>query len=496
MIPVLACSGLTKEFVAGLPVLNKVELTLGAGEVVALMGENGAGKSTLAAILAGIQQPTSGTIRFHDQVFTPHSRRAAQLAGVAMVTQELNLIPTLTVAENLTIEAMPNHFGVIDRSNQRRQAKDALALVGAGELDPSAIVARLGVAQRQLVEIAAGLRRKCRVLILDEPTAALSPSESEALFKQIELLRGQGVCIVYITHRLNEVFHLADRAIVLRDGGIVADISKSALNRNLLVRAMVGRDVSDRSSTSNKTELPALELKGVRGINLTVNQGEVVGLAGLVGAGRTELLRSVFGADKPTGEVLLRGRRLAPRNPSASVRAGLGFLTEDRKDQGLLLPLAVRENISVADLPRLAHAGIVNRRKEAEVAERSRIDLRIRSTSIEQPVSRLSGGNQQKVVLARWLAKRSEILLLDEPTRGIDIGARQEIYDLIEQMAKEGKAVLLASSDMNELMALCDRIVVLYAGIVTDELRREAFAQDRIMAAALGGAMIVGGGLS
>ena len=485
MTAVLAASELSKEFIGGLPVLAGVNFELFEGEVVALMGENGAGKSTLAAILAGIHRATSGRMTLGGQEYRPHSRREAQRAGVAIVTQELNLIPTLTVAENLTIEDMPTRLGVIDRRRQNQLARAALKPAGADDLDPTSLVAKLGIAKRQLVEIAAGLSRNCRVLILDEPTAALSPTESEALFVQIDLLRKQGVCVVYISHRLEEVLRLADRTIVLRDGIVAQIFPKGGLNRDLLVRAMVGREIAERAQTSFVTDRPALELRGVRGVDLTVNAGEVVGLAGLVGSGRTELLRDAFGADAASGEVSMKGRRLWPRTPAAAVRAGLGFVTEDRKDQGLFLPLTLRENVSIAALRNMCSLGTVRRGIEAEVAESARAKLNIRSNSIEQPVARLSGGNQQKVVLAKWLARNSDVLLLDEPTRGIDIGARQEIYDLVEQTAREGKAVLMASSDMNELLSLCDRIAVLSAGKVTDRLTRAEFDADRIMTSAL-----------
>jgi ribose transport system ATP-binding protein len=485
MSAVLAASGLSKEFVGGLPVLAGVDFDLFEGEVVALMGENGAGKSTLAAILAGIHAPTLGRMTLDGREYRPRSRREAQKSGVAIVTQELNLIPTLTVAENLTLEAMPTRLGVIDRKRQKQWAKTALEPAGADDLDPAGLVARLGIAQRQLVEIAAGLSRNCRVLILDEPTASLSPTESEALFVQIDLLRKRGICVVYISHRLEEVLRLADRTIVLRDGIVAQIFPKDTLDRDSLVRAMVGRDIAERSRTSFATDRPALKLQGVRGVDLTVNKGEVVGLAGLVGSGRTELLRSIFGADAPSGEVHVNGAKLWPRTPASAVRAGLGFVTEDRKDQGLFLPLTLRENVSIAGLRDLCRLGIVRRRIEADVAGSARTKLNIRSNSIEQRVSRLSGGNQQKVVLAKWLARNSDVLLLDEPTRGIDIGARQEIYDLVEQMAREGKAVLMASSDMNELLSLCDRIVVLSGGKVSDRLTRAEFDADRIMTSAL-----------
>lgn len=488
MSELLRATGLTKVYPPNHTALDGVDFEVRRGEVHALIGENGAGKSTLSSLIAGLRRPDQGAMTLDGATFAPASRHEAEAAGVRIVTQELNLVGTLTVAESLFIDRLPTRLGVIDRRRLEQNAREALRTVGADDISPSARIETLGVGQRQLVEIAAGLSRECKVLILDEPTAALTQPEAEALFAQIESLRARGVGMVYISHHLEEILHLADRITVLRDGRFVTTFSRGEATRDDLVRAMVGRDVAaEFVRTSHPSAETLLEVRDVRGVSFAVRRGEIFGIGGLMGSGRTELLRAIFGADPGSGEILVGGKPVRIRNPKDAIRAGIGLLTEDRKEQGLLLPQPIRVNASLTRIQDWARAGVIDGGKEAQEAERLRDALGIRCRTVEQTAAELSGGNQQKVVMAKWLARECEVLMFDEPTRGVDVGAKFEIYRLLDAFAAEGKAVVVVSSELNELLAICDRLLVLSAGHVADVLGRNEFDNDRIMSAALKG---------
>jgi ribose transport system ATP-binding protein len=536
LVPRLAVRDLRKAF-GGNPVLRGLELTLAPGEVHALAGGNGAGKSTFAKIVAGIERRDHGEILFDGQPFAPADRRAAQRAGVVMVLQELNLLPTLTVAENLFIDHLPTRWGgIVHQPRLQAAAQAALARVGLGAMDPRTPAGTLGIAQQQLVEIAAALAKDCRLLILDEPTATLAEAEVQAFFKLLRELKAAGTSILYISHRLEEFRALADRVSVLRDGQMVATFPASEVERERLIALMAGPPVQTatailtgptnaadpmvgtggppvRSNQDQKRAwtgdlpsealahegppiptFPALDVRNLsrgshaRGVSLQVARGEIVGLGGLVGAGRTELLRLIYGADRADGgDVRLgAGPPYRPRSPADSAKRGLAFVPEDRKQQGILAPLAVRINASLTRLPtrRLCPGWIDQRVERTEVP--ALLDrLAVRYADLEQPISQLSGGNQQKVVLGRWLWGEATILLLDEPTRGVDAAARQSIYATLRELAATGKAVLVASSDYEELTTLCDRILVLSRGRLTGEFTPATIAPPSFLAAAL-----------
>lgn len=492
----LAAKELSKSY-GPVRVLTNVDFDLRRGEVHALVGENGAGKSTLSRILAGLTPPDTGTLTLQGRPYRPRDRRDAERHGVRMVLQELNLISNLTVAESLFLDCLPHRGGWIDRAALARRARAALARVGLGDLDPHRPVHTLGIGQQQMVEIAAGLARRCDVLILDEPTAALTGAEIERLFAQIAALKAAGAGILYISHRLEEVRRVADRVSVLRDGRLVATRPAADFALEDIVRLMVGRELEPANVRRHSVPGPvALEVRGlrrppaVREVSFQVRRGEILGLAGLMGSGRTETLRAIYGADPPeAGEIRLHGgapvRFCSPRD---AVRHGLALVTEDRKTQGLLLPLAVRVNLTLASLRAVAGtAGVIRRAAESSRARQWVQRLGIRCRSEEQPVAELSGGNQQKVVLARWLCRDCDILLFDEPTRGIDVGARFEIHRWLDELAVRGKALVVVSSDLTELMLLCDRIAVLSAGRLVATFDRGEWTEDRLMAAALSG---------
>ncbi len=493
--PLLQVAGLCKSY--NIPVLNDFSFDLQSGEVHALVGSNGAGKSTFARILSGLTPAEKGDLELGGRAYAPRSKREAEHAGVVMVMQELNVIGTLTVAENIFFDRLPARGGFVRYPELNRKARQALLRVGLAELDPATPAHRLGVGQQQLVEIAGALTRNCRLLILDEPTAALTDPEIERLFENIRALQADGVGVIYISHRMDEIGVIADRTTVLRDGRRIATHRAKEVAPAELVREMVGHDLPARSTRQQGIGAAALQVRDlrageqVRGVSFEVFRGEILGLAGLIGSGRTETLRAIFGADrKQAGEVRLgsSAEPLVIREPSDAVRAGIGMVPEDRKLEGLLLSQSVRVNTTLATLPRHTRTGgWLDAKAEARTTEILCQKLDVRCASIEQAVGELSGGNQQKVVIARWLARESEVLLFDEPTRGIDVAAKDMIYRLLHELAGEGKAIVFVSSELTELMAVCDRILVVSAGRIAGEFLPGEWTQEAITRAAFTG---------
>lgn len=470
--------------------LDDVSWTLRPGEVHGLVGENGAGKSTLLKILSGIYQPSSGSVALDGKPITLPNPESARRAGIAVVHQELNLIRDLSVAENIALGMEPTRGPVIDRAAQNERARAALARVGS-EIAPEHSVGELSLAQQQLVEIARALSQNARYVILDEPTAVLSAPEVERLMTVVENLRTDGVGVAYVSHHLHEVEHLADRVTVLRDGRHVAEFERGAATPTVLANAMVGREVSEMypplpPAPEGEAVLHAQDIRG-NGLfctSLEVRPGEVVGLAGLVGSGRSELLESLAGFRSASGEVRI-GERSIPGNPKERIAAGIALVHEDRKGTGLHLNRPISENTVMARWPQYAHP-VIQREKVLECAEGWRDRLGIRLGSVTDPVTTLSGGNQQKVSLAKWLETKPKVLLLDEPTRGVDIGARGEIYRLMNELAREGLAVIVVSSELQELLGLCHRIHVMRKGEVVGELNRDEMSEEAIMRLAAG----------
>lgn len=494
-VPVLTVAGVSKSY-SGVRAVDDVSLELFPGEVHALIGENGAGKSTLSRVLAGLVKPDAGRMTLDAKPFSPASRAKAERAGVRIVMQELNLIPTLSVAENIYLDRLPRRLGFVRYGSLHAAAAQVLDQIGMNDLDPARPMGTLGIGIQQMVEIARGLAAQCRVLILDEPTASLARREIDRLFENIRRLKSEGVAIVYISHRMEEIQQIADRLTVMRDGRHVITCATASVTPAQIIRHMVGRDVGEIQRPPSACGQVALRVRNlaagdaVRGVSFDLHRGEILGLAGLVGSGRTETLRAIFGADRRDGGMIQLfdvQRPAVLRSPHAAVRQGLAFLTEDRKGQGLLLQRSIMENITITGLPRLSRVGFIRRPAERAVTESLAARLDLRARSVAQSVGELSGGNQQKVVIAKWLLRDSDILLVDEPTRGIDVGAKFEIYRLLGNLVDAGKAVLVVSSDMLELFALCDRIAVMSAGHIAETFTREQFDQEAIMTAALSG---------
>ncbi|MCP6698129.1 sugar ABC transporter ATP-binding protein [Pseudomonas donghuensis] len=492
---VLSVSAIGKTYAQ--PVLGDIDLSLRRGEVLALTGENGAGKSTLSKIIGGLEVPTTGQMLYQGQPYQPGSRAAAERLGVRMVMQELNLLPTLTVAENLFLDNLPGRAGWINRKRLRQLAVAAMAQVGLDAIDPDTPVGELGIGHQQMVEIARNLIGDCHVLIFDEPTAMLTAREVELLFSQIERLQQRGVAIIYISHRLEELKRIAQRIAVLRDGKLVCVEPMQRYNSEQLVNLMVGRELGEHIDLGVRNiSAPILKVNGltrsdkVKDVSFEVRSGEIFGISGLIGAGRTELLRLIYGADSADSGSLELGSPLRPvrvDSPVAAVRQGIALITEDRKGEGLLLSQSISANIALGNLPAISRAGVVDKGAERELAERQIAAMRIRSSSPEQVVGELSGGNQQKVVIGRWLERDCSVLLFDEPTRGIDVGAKFDIYGLLAELARQGKALVVVSSDLRELMLICDRIGVLSAGRLIDTFERDSWTQDQLLAAAFAG---------
>ncbi len=489
----LRVQGVSKAF-PGVVALQEVDFSLRSGEVHALVGENGAGKSTLMKILSGAYRKDSGSITVAGGQVEIGSPQAAQALGISTIHQEFNLVPALSVAENIFLGRLPirSRWGLLDRGTLRREAAAILKRLGLA-IPPETPVGSLRVAQQQLVEIAKALSTNARILIMDEPTAALNEAEVAGLFAIIRDLRRDGVGIIYISHKLDEVFALADRITVFRDGRQVGTYPARGIDRNGLIRLMVGREVTDLfPRRSVRPGGAVLELRhvdaGMLGdINFTLQQGEVLGVAGLMGAGQIPLARAIFGVEhKRSGAILVNGRPVSVTAPAEAIRQGIGLLTENRKEEGLILGLSVAKNVVLASIDTVSRWGIVTARREQAVAREYVRRLQIRTPGVNQKVRFLSGGNQQKVVLAKWLNTAPEIMVLCEPTRGIDVGAKAEIYQLINELAAGGKAILFISSELPEILGLSDRILVMHEGRVAACLKREEATAEKIMFYATG----------
>ena len=479
---------LRKDF-GGLTVLHPTSIDFLPGEVHALMGENGAGKSTLMKIVAGLYRPDGGQVEWRERSAEFTSPHDALVAGIAMIHQELMPIPDLTVAENITLGAEPcSGFGLIDRPAQLARAEELLGELES-DINPTRMMRTLTVAQTQVVEIAKALGRQADVILMDEPTAALSDHEVAALFRAITRLKARGVAIVYTTHKMDEVFRLADRISVLRDGRLVGTAPAAELNPTKLITMMVGRELADvfpvRHSPSDEILLEVSRLTrepAFRDISFQVRHGEVVALAGLMGAGRTEVVSAIFGLQPASeGQICLKGKPLSIRNPQDALAAGIGMVTEDRKGLGLIPALGVGQNITLSALRDYSRGPLINHSAETAVSQTQMSEFAIKATSPSQPIAQLSGGNQQKALLARCLLGGPDLIILDEPTRGIDIGAKAEIYALIQKLARAGKGILLVSSELPEVLSLAHRIVVLRRGCVSATLDAASTDQETVL---------------
>jgi len=492
--PLLEVKGLTKSF-PGVLALRGVSLHLKKGEVLSLIGENGAGKSTLMKILAGVQPADSGEYLIEGGPVNFQNVRDAMNRGIALIHQELNLASNLDLAANIFLGREPNKKGIIQDNEIREEATKYLQRVGL-DLPTDTITGTLPIGKQQLVEIAKALSCDARVLIMDEPTSSLSQKETETLFEVVKDLKNQGISVIYISHRLGEVIELSDRVTVFRDGENAGDLAKEEINHENMVRLMVGRDLSEfydrQIHQPGKTVLQAREIispaHSTIPVSFEVRAGEIVGIAGLVGAGRTELLQTIFGVTPALGgELELDGKSFRPQCPADAINAGIALAPEDRKQHGLVLPMTVRENSSLPSLERDQTKGFLNQEAELKISEKAVEQMQIKTPSIEQIARFLSGGNQQKIVLGKWLAMNPKLLMLDEPTRGIDVGAKREIYKLMEKLAGEGMAIIFVSSEMEEVLGMADRAYIMHEGKISGELDRNELSEESIMNLATGG---------
>lgn len=490
---ILSLKGVSKSF-PGVKALDNVDFSVRKGEVHALAGENGAGKSTLMKILSGSYRKDEGTVEFDGRKVEVRSPKDAENLGLSIIYQELNIFQGLTVAENIYVGRQPKKNGVVDWKKMYTDAEklfDELHI----KLDVRKKVRGLSIAQQQMIEIAKAVSAHAKLVIMDEPTSSLATHETKLLFEIINRLRDNGVAIIFITHRLDEIFEISDRVTVMRDGCSIGTCDTGDITKAELITMMIGREMMKQFPVRHAVigeELLRLDNisdgKKVKGVSFAVARGEVLGFAGLVGAGRTETMRMVFGADKRrTGKIFINGKEIRIRSPKDSVKNKIAFVTENRKEEGLLLAKSVRQNIVMAALSKIRTKYLLNYKKEQEYSKKYIEDMNISTPSENKQVMFLSGGNQQKVVVAKWLMSDSEVIILDEPTRGIDVGAKHEIYELINQLAEAGKAIIVVSSDMEEILGISDRILVMYEGEITGEVKREEFSQHIISEYQIGG---------
>ena len=486
--------GIDKSF-GGNAVLKNAGFLLDDGEVHALMGENGAGKSTLMKILTGVYTKDAGQVIVDGKEVCYNNPQEAEKAGIVFIHQELNVLFDLTVEENMFLgKEIKKAFGICDRKAMRKIAQEILDMLGV-DIDPTQRMDELSIGQQQMIEIAKALMVDAKVLIMDEPTAALTQSETEVLFKVVNSLRQKGVSIVYISHRMEEIFELCDRITILRDGTYIDTKRIADIDMNDIVKMMIGREIGERYPVKNsKIGDVAFEVKNLNcpgafeNVSFEVRAGEVLGVSGLMGAGRTEIMQAIFGnMPNVTGQLFLDGKEIKNKNPQQAIQNGIGFITEDRKVEGLMLEESIMKNISLANLGRISNGGVINKKKEQELVNKGIEELRIRCFGPQHECNNLSGGNQQKVIFAKWIYTNPKVLILDEPTRGVDIGAKKEIYNIINELAAKGVAIIMVSSELPEVLGMSDRVMVVREGEVRGILNKEEANQESIMTLATGG---------
>ena len=486
--------GIDKSFGSN-QVLKQAGFTLESGEVHALMGENGAGKSTLMKILTGVYTKDAGTVLIDGKEVNYKNPQEAEKAGIVFIYQELNVMFDLTVEENLFMgKEIHGKFGICDRKAMQKKAREALNTLGV-DISPKTVMSELSVGQQQMVEICKALMADAKVIIMDEPTAALTQSETVALFKVIESLRKKGVSMVYISHRMEEIFELCDRITVLRDGSYIGVKNIPETNMNEIVKMMIGREIGERyPSRDVKIGKEVLKVKGLtrkgtfHDVSFSVRAGEVLGVSGLMGAGRTEIMQAIFGnLSYESGSIEIDGKEVKISNPRQAMEQGIGFITEDRKTEGLMLDKSIRENISLCNLGRISKSSVISKEAEKNMVAEAIKDLHIKCFGPYHECNNLSGGNQQKVVLAKWILTNPKILILDEPTRGVDIGAKKEIYSIINKLAAQGVAIIMVSSELPEVLGMSDNIMVVREGEVRGIISYEEANQERVMTLATGG---------
>lgn len=487
----LSMQNITKQY-PGVLALNNVSIDLFEGETHALVGENGAGKSTFIKSLAGAIRPDAGSIVIDGKSYSEITPALARDLGIEVIYQEFNLMPTLSVAENVFMGNMPKKLGIVDKKKMIHDTREIFQQMGIA-IDPEIQVSELSTAYMQLVEIAKALSKKVRILVMDEPTAPLTSNEVEILFQIMDRLHKQNVTIIYISHRLNEIFRVSDRLTIIRDGVKIGTYETKSMTKEALIRGMVGREMNE-TFPQRHHEIGDVVLKvndlcgnGVNGVSFELHRGEILGFGGLVGAGRTEIMRVLFGADIcESGTVTLDGKQIRPTSPQQSIRDGIVLIPEDRKLHGVVLGLSIADNIALPNLDAISSFRVVRKPLEEQMVNEQVNALHIATPSILQKVKNLSGGNQQKVVLAKWMAAQSKVLIFDEPTRGIDVGAKQEIYKLMNQLCAEGMSIIMISSDMEELLGMADRIVVLCEGVMQGVVERADFSAETVLALASG----------